>query len=137
MTSLFPMMSRDTVPACLLVLLVLLIMSGGCTQPAFTQQQPQQQPAPSPVIASQPDNGHILITYPGSTATGTLLELEVTITDSTGITQTKSVGDRYSTTPLKFGATKTLTGSFSGKDHVLVTGYFMDSSKKLLLDTTI
>ena len=137
MTSLSPMMRRDTIPACLLVLLVILIMSCGCTQPAFPQQQPQQQPAPSPVMASQPDSSHILITYPGSTETGTLLALEVTITDSTGNSQTKSVGDRYSTTPLKWGATQTLTGSFGGNDHVLVTGYFMDSSQKLLLDTTI
>ena len=124
--------SRSTPAAVLTLLLVLLLLSGGCMQPA-----PQQQKAPSPVAVSQTDAGHLLITYPGSTETTTLLELEVTITDSAGNAQTRSIGDRFSTTPLKFGATLSLTGSFNGNDHVVVTGYFMDSSKKMMLDTTV
>jgi hypothetical protein len=67
----------------------------------------------------------------------TLLELEATVTDSTGKTQTQSVGDHLSTTPLKFGATIPLTGTFNGNDHVLVTGYFLDGSQRIMLDTSI
>jgi hypothetical protein len=128
-----PLFTYRPAAACfLLVFLVLLLLAGGCTQSA-----PQQQKAPSPVAVSQTDASHLLISYPGSTETTTLLELEVTVTDSAGNAQTRSIGDRFSTTPLKFGATLPLTGSFNGNDHVVVTGYFMDSSKKMILDTTI
>ena len=133
MTCLSLMYRNGTIATCLLVLLALILMAGGCTQPASEQQQK----VPAPVIVSQSDNGHMKITYPGSTDTSTLLELEVTVTDSAGNAQTRSIGDRFSTTPLKFGATLPLTGSFNGNDHVVVTGYFMDSSKKMMLDTTV
>ena len=124
---------NGTIAPFLLVLLVLILMAGGCTQPVAEQQQI----VPAPVIVSQSDNSHMKITYPGSTDTSTLLELEVTVSDSGGKIQTQSIGDRHSTTPLRFGATLPLTGTFSGNDQVLVTGYFMDSSKKILLDTTV
>ena len=123
---------RRTPAAVLTLLLVLLLLSGGCMQPA-----PQQQKVQSPVTATQMDNSHMTLAYAGSTETTTLLELEVTVTDSAGNAQTRSIGDRFSTTPLKFGATLPLTGSFNGNDRVVVTGYFMDSSKKMMLDTTV
>lgn len=116
---------------CLLTLLALMLAASGCTQPASQQQQN------APVSAVQTDSTHILITYPGSPETTDLLELETTITDSAGKTQTKSIGDRQSTTPLKFGATQTLTGTFDGNDHLMVTGYFMDGSQRHILDTTL
>ena len=133
MTCLSVKYRNGTIAPCLLVLLVLILMTGGCTQPV---SRPQQE-VPAPVIVSQSDTSNMKITYSGSTDTRTLLELEVTVTDSGGKTQTRSIGDRHSTTPLRFGATLPLTGTFSGNDHVLVTGYFMDSSKKILLDTSV
>jgi hypothetical protein len=133
MTTLFPVSRKGTIVTCLLALLALMLVASGCTQPASQQQQK----APAPVSVTQTDNSHIMIAYPGSTDTSTLLELEVTITDSTGKTQTRSIGDRHSTTPLKFGATLPLTGTFNGNDQVLVSGYFLDGSHKLVLDTTI
>jgi hypothetical protein len=133
MIPLFPTYRKGTIAICLLALLALMLVASGCTQPAL--QQPQKTPAP--VTATQTDSTHILIAYPGSTDLSNLLELETTVTDSTGKTQTKSIGDHQSTTPLKFGATLVLTGSFGGNDHVLVTGYFMDGSQKHLLDTII
>ncbi len=124
--------TRRSTGAVLPVILVLfLALTIGCTQPL------QQEKAPAAVNVSRVDAGHLVVTYPGSTATANLLELEITVTDSAGNAQTKSIGDRYSTTPLRFGATETLTGSFGGKNHVLITGYFMDSSKKIMLDTTV
>jgi len=133
MTCLSRTYRNSTIATILLVLLTLILIAGGCTQPV---SGPQQK-VPAPVIVSQSDNTHMKITYPGSTETSTLLELEVTVTDSGGKTQTQSIGDRHSTTPLKFGATLPLIGTFSGNDHVLVTGYFMDSSKKIVLDTIV
>jgi hypothetical protein len=129
----FPLYRNACLAICLMAFLALMILASGCTQPA--SQQPQKTPAP--VTATQTDSTHILIAYPGSTDMSNLLELETTVTDSTGKTQTKSIGDHQSTTPLKFGATLVLTGSFSGNDHVLVTGYFMDGSQKHVLDTII
>jgi hypothetical protein len=133
MTSLSLMYWRGTIAICLLALLALMLAAGGCTQPASQQQQK----APAPVTVTQTDNSHIMIAYPGSTDMSTLLELEATVTDSAGKSQTQSIGDRHSTAPLKFGATLLLTGTFNGNDHVLVTGYFLDGSHKLVLDTTI
>jgi hypothetical protein len=133
MTSLYPMSRKGTIAVCLLALLALMLVASGCMQPALQQQQK----APAPVTATQTDSTHILIAYPGSTETSNLLELETTITDSTGKVQTKSIGDHQSTTPLKWGATLIFTGTFSGNDHVLVTGYFMDGSQKTVLDTTL
>ena len=131
MTNPFLTCRRNTAVIWILVLLALMLLANGCTQTA------QQQKAPAAVTATQKDNSRILITYSGSTDMTTLLELEVTVSDSAGKIQTKSVGDRFSTTPLKYGATLPLTGTFSGDDHVLVTGFFMDSSKKVVLDTII
>jgi outer membrane receptor protein involved in Fe transport len=142
MTSPSPIFRNGTLAICLLALLALMLLASGCTQPV-SQQQPQatvsqqQTKAPLSVTATRTDSSHITITYPGSTTTDTLLELEVTVTDSAGNTQTKSMGSRLSTTPLKYGATLTLTGTFNGDDPVLVTGYFMNSSHKIMLDTTI
>lgn len=133
MTSLFPVYRKGTITICLLALLTLMLVASGCMQTASQQQQK----APAAVSVTQTDNSHIMIDYSGSTETSTLLELEATVTDSAGKTQTRSIGDRHSTTPLKFGATLPLTGTFNGNDHVLLTGYFLDGSHKLVLDTTI
>lgn len=129
MTALFP----RYLTICLLAFIGLMLLASGCTQPLLQQQQQ----APAPVTAARIDDSHITISYHGSNATASLLELEATVTDSAGKPQTQSVGDRLSTTPLRFTASISFTGSFKGNDHVLVTGYFLDGSQKLLLDTTI
>jgi len=132
MTRQFLLYRKGTIAVCLLAFILLMLVASGCTQPAS-----QQQKTPAAVTATQTDNSHITISYPGSTEMGNLIELEATVTDSAGKTQTQSVGDHLSTTPLKWGATIPLTGTFNGNDHILVTGYFMDGSQRLVLDTTI
>ena len=131
MTIPFPPNRKKISGVCALAVLALVLFSAGCTM------QKQQQAKPIYVTVAQADSSHLTLTYPGSTETGTLLELEATVTDSAGKTQTKSIGDRYSTTPLKWGATLPLAGSFGGNDHVVVIGYFMDNSRTVMLDTTI
>jgi len=133
MNTIIPQFRNTSIALCLLIISVLIIFSCGCSQPALTRQTN----APSPITVTQPDNSHILISYSGSPETNNLLELEATVTDSTGKVQTKSVGDRYSTTPLRWGATLTLTGNFNGNDHLVVTGYFMDGSQRPLVDTSL
>lgn len=132
MTSPFPVPDKGSVALCILALLALAIVAAGCTS-----SQQQQPSAPSPVTAVQTSSSRIHIAYPGSPSTAELLELEATITDSAGKTQTKSIGDRFSTTPLRFGATLDLDGSFGGNDRLLVTGYFMDGSQQHLLETSL
>jgi hypothetical protein len=131
MTPSFFLFRKGGIAVILSALLVLALIAGGCTSPS------QQQNTPAPVTAVQTDSSRIHITYTGSPATTTLLELEASITDSTGKTQTRSIGDRFSTTPLRFGATLDLGGSFAGSDRLLVTGYFMDGSQQHMLETTI
>jgi hypothetical protein len=132
MNSPYSFSRKCTAAACVLAFLALMLAACGCTS------GPQQQAnAPAPVSAAQVSGSRIHITYTGSPQTTELLELEATITDSSGKTQTQSIGDRFSTTPLRFGATMDLDGSFGGSDHLLVTGYFMDGSQRHVLDTTI
>ncbi|OPX63004.1 MULTISPECIES: hypothetical protein [unclassified Methanoregula] len=132
MTNPYPPFQKRPVAVFLLALVALMLIAGGCT--SGSQQQAN---TPSPVAAAQTSSSRIHITYTGSPATTNLLELEATVTDSSGKTQTKSIGDRFSTTPLRFGATLDIDGSFAGNDRLLVTGYFMDGSQQHMLDTTI
>jgi hypothetical protein len=127
-----PHVSETTVIFCLLAVLLLGAASGGCTQAS------PQQPAPqAPITAVQPDNNHITIAFHGGAGMDSLIEMEVTITDSAGKSQTQSMGSRLATTPIRTGATLTVTGAFSGKDQVQVTGYFSDGSKRTIVDTTV
>ncbi|MHB8164107.1 MAG: hypothetical protein ACYDDV_07120 [Methanoregula sp.] len=116
---------------CFFIVLSLLLVSCGCTQlPVGSQAAPV-------VTVTQPDSTHILITYPGSPQTDKLVEMEISVTDSNGQATTKSMGSKQATTPIQYGSTYTVKGSFDGKDRVLVTGYFSDGSQKTLIDTTI
>ena len=89
------------------------------------------------VTATQPDATHIVITYQGGPNMEKIMELETMVTDSHGASKTQSIGSRLATTPITIQGTNTMTGAFEGQDHVVVTGYFADGSRKVLLDTTI
>ena len=130
MTDRLPDQGKKIQILCFLAVL-LLLLACGCTQPSAGSP-------PAPVVTiSQPDTSHIVVTYPGSPQTDKLVELEITITDSSGKVKTESWGSRLATTPIQYGNSRTITGSFDGKDHVFITGYFSDGSQKQLIDTTI
>jgi hypothetical protein len=114
------------------LLAVLAVMVAGCTQ--LAPSQPAQQ---APVTAVQPDDNHITIAFHGGPGMDNLVELEITITDSAGKSVTQSRGSRLATTPIRTDSTTTFTGSFTGKDHVVISGYFMDGSHRTVLDTTL
>ena len=123
---------------CFLAVLSLLFLSCGCTQqpqPAGSQTAPDAE-APA-ITVSQPDTSHIIITYPGRLDMDKLVELEISITDSKGRVKTESMGSRLATTPVQFGSSHEITGSFDGKDRVFITGYFSDGSQKPIIDTII
>jgi hypothetical protein len=73
----------------------------------------------------------------GGPGTDTLVELEVTVTDSNGKSMTRSLGSRLGTTPVQVNGSATFTGSYSGKAHVVATGYFSDGTHKVMLDTNL
>jgi uncharacterized RDD family membrane protein YckC len=87
--------------------------------------------------AQQPDSNHIVITYQGSQDADNLREIAITVTDSCGNTQTKSIGAASQSIPLQVGSTSEFSGSFSGKDHVVATGIFSDSTHQVILDNYI
>jgi hypothetical protein len=125
---------RAIVPV-LLFITTFLLLTAGCTQQDGAQAGGQNKFAE--VSATQPDTSHIVITYKGGENMMKILELETTVTDSTGKSQTRSIGSRLATTPITISGTNTITGPFDGKDQVMVTGYFTDGSHRVLLDTTI
>jgi hypothetical protein len=120
-------------PSLLIALsLILLLVASGCTQ--------QAAPTPETVNGlqvSKPDTSHIMIAFVGAQGMDGLMELEITITDSNGKSLTMSKGSRLGTTPLPIHATETFTGSYSGKNHVFVTGYFSDGTHRALIDRDI
>ena len=116
---------------CLFTVLLLLLASCGCTQlPAGSQTTPT-------VTVTKPDSSHILISYPGSPQTDKLVEMEISVTDSNGKVTTKYIGSRLGTTPIQYGSSFPISGSFDGKNQVFITGYFSDGSRKTIVDTTI
>lgn len=126
----------------LVAALAIIALAAGCTQPAAVPVA--ETPAPTlaeedlfkEVTASQPDSTHIVITYEGGPNMERIIELETTITDSDGKSQTKSAGSRLATTPIPIKGTYTLTGDFSGTDHVVVIAHMIDGSRSTVLDTT-
>ena len=131
-----PMMHKNPKPGTailfsLLIAAAVMALVSGCTQPS---SQPVQQ---APVTAVQPDDSHITIGFHGGPGMDSLVELEITITDSAGRSRTESRGSRLSTTPIKTDSTTTFTGPYAGRDHVVVTGYFSDGSHRTVLDTIV
>ena len=116
----------------ILILVVLLVISAGCTQqPAGTAE------SQSGIKVTQPDDSHIIVAFIGEPGMDELLEMEVTVTDSQGKTLTLSKGSRAGATPLPLKSTISFSGPYSGRDHVLVTGYFVNQSNRTLVDTGI
>ena len=87
--------------------------------------------------AQKPDAGTILVTYQGGQDAGMLVAMTVTISDSKGQEQTKTLGSRTGTSPLVVGDKRSFSGAFSGKDHVIATGHFSDGTDQVILDAYI
>ena len=113
-------------------ILVLLVLSGGCTRQAAGTSD-----ATSGVTVTKPDDSHISVAFVGAPGMDGLLELEITVTDSNGKSMTLSKGSRLATTPIQVHATQSFTGSYGGKNHVFITGYFNDGSRRTLVDQDI
>ncbi len=114
------------------VMLLALAFAGGCTQ-----QASKEPVTVSGVTVTRQDDSHVSVAFIGAPGMENLLELEITITDSNGKSRTQSIGSKLATTPVQVHATQTFTGSYAGKTHILITGYFSDGSRKIILDKDI
>jgi hypothetical protein len=132
MRSRIPDLPQSSLELCLAAILVLLIITGGCTQ-----QTVKTMDTTSGVSVTRPDDTHITVAFVGAPGMDGLLELEITVTDSNGKSRTQSVGSHISTTPVQVHSTQTFTGSYSGKNHVFITGYFTDGSHRMIVDQDI
>jgi hypothetical protein len=87
--------------------------------------------------AQQPDANHIEVMFQGGQDAGMVRQMIVTVTDSAGSSQTKTIGSPEQATPLEVGSSLTFTGAFSGRDHLVANVKFTDGTDELILDTWI
>jgi len=132
MRSLFPDRHAAVRYCSVAAALLLLIISAGCTQSSTGSTW-----TANGIQVTHPDDSHITVAFVGADGMDSLVEMEITFTDSNGKSITRSKGSRLGTTPIPIHATESMTGSYSGKNHVLVIGYFSDGSERVLVDRDI
>jgi flagellin-like protein len=91
--------------------------------------------------AQQPDATHIVATYQGGQDAQSFTGANVTITDSAGATPAFTVQAPGTATlgwlSPTVGSSQMATGTFAGKDHVVIVGWFSDGSSQVVLDNFI
>jgi len=138
-----PRVSFASCAICLAILLALLVLATGCTQPGpVSVPSPfpaatTQTPAATQISVTKPDASHILVTYQGGTDLERLIEIDATVTDSQGKSSTQHIGSKTATTPVTIGGTIKFEGSYSGSNHVIITGYYVDGSSQVLQNTNV
>lgn len=93
------------------------------------------------VTAQQPDGTHITVTYQGGQDAQNFEYGTLTVTNDDksdeDVTYDNGDGTDNASFGNKVGSTVTATGTFSEKNHVIVTGHFTDGSEQVLLDTYV
>ncbi|OPX63457.1 hypothetical protein [Methanoregula sp. PtaB.Bin085] len=105
--------------------------------------------------ANQEDNQSINITYLGGADASALCGIRINVTDSTGKTQIRMIGqegpvtsqesflgitgnDKHVAPPVPaIGENLTFSGNFSGRDHILAFAYFNDGKWSYVMDMNI
>lgn len=87
--------------------------------------------------ASQLSADTIVVAYQGGPDADMVSRILVTVTDSSGTTQTKTFGSPNSTAPIAPGTPLTFTGAYQGKDHVVATATFTDGTSQVILETFV
>jgi hypothetical protein len=128
-------------------LLLFFLLSAGCTQPSApvpAPASPAEATTGIPValqsieaIVQRIDTTKLLVTYIGGPDADQLIELETTVVSGTGTVTIQSMGSRLDTTPVQRGGTDIIRGSFSGRVHVLITGYFFNGTHQDILETWV
>lgn len=93
------------------------------------------------VTVQQPDTGHIVVTYQGGQDAQSFESGTVTVTnDETtdpAVTYDNGDGTDNATLENRVGSSVTATGTFTGKNHVIVVGAFTDGTEQVLTDTYV
>jgi hypothetical protein len=146
---------RFTAAAVLLLGIILMLLTAGCTSQAVPPVPPSTEPGSSvtavpslsppasssaktkavEAAAVKPDPEKIVISFLGGPDADLLMELETTVTDSRGTVRTRSMGSRLGTTPVQSGGSDTIYGPFRERAHVVIIGYFSDGTHQDLLDS--
>lgn len=133
---------------CMGTLLLAMSVIAGCSQPvappAIPTAPPIQifptatpQPTPSVVDVVKTDASHVLVTFNGGPDRANIIELDATVTDSRGESQTQHIGDRLATSPVGAGGTIKFNGNFSGNVHITIAAWYANGSSKQLMDADI
>jgi hypothetical protein len=133
---------------CIGTLLAATTIFAGCTQPAPApaapapaplQIFPTPTPEPTPAVVSveKPDTSHIVITFNGGPDRANIIEIDATVTDNKGESQTQHLGDRLATSPVGGGSKLQFNGLYSGGSRVFISAWYADGSSRQLLDTTV
>jgi hypothetical protein len=90
----------------------------------------------------QPDATHIVVTYQGGQDATSFSGANVTVTAADGNTPVYSpalggLGQLTSGVGSSCTVTPTAPGTFAGKDHVVVVGWFSDGSSQVILDNFV
>jgi hypothetical protein len=120
-----------------LVIIISVVLSYVSLGAGFVKTQTAHTAKVVAVTAQQTDSNHITVTNLGGQDAGMMSQLTVTVSDSAGNSQTKSMIFFEQKTPSDGGISVTFTGAFSGQDHVIAVGTFDDGVKQVLLDTNV
>ena len=93
------------------------------------------------VTVQQPDATHISVLYQGGQDAQSFESGTVTVnndkTTDPAVTYDNGDGTNNATFDNQVGAQVTATGTFTGKNHVIVVGHFTDGTEQVLTDTYV
>jgi hypothetical protein len=93
------------------------------------------------ITVQQPMSDKVVVTYMGGQDSQSFQYGKVRITkDVLGdadVTYDNGDGTDNATLPNRVGSSVTATGTFSQKNHVVVVGYFTDSTEQEIIDTYV
>ena len=115
----------------ILLVAITVILAAIVAAFAFGMVGNVSQPKIAAATAQQPTWDTIIVTYHGGQDANSLINLTVSINDSTVGTLGNATGI------LGVGASGSFTGTYSGKDHVVGIAEFTDGTAQVILDSTI
>jgi predicted small lipoprotein YifL len=130
-----------------LVILMIFLVSAGCTGPVAQPPATILTPDATPGITVQEkhpaataeryQSEKIRITYTGGPDADHLIELQTTVITKIGSVNIQSMGSRVDTTPVQIGGTDIFQGPYADPVHVITTAYYVNGTHEDVLDTWI
>jgi hypothetical protein len=118
----------------LLAILCVIALRFGWIQSALNLLSSVFRTNPLKATADLTNPRDIVVKYEGGQGANRVSQFTITVTDSAGNSWTKTIGSPGQMIPLTIGSSVTVTGSFSGKTHIVGKAIFRDGSERLILD---